>query len=144
MSLEIRMIQIETPEYEAEKKLRSRILREPLGLKFTPEDFATEKNDLHFGAYFENELVGCLILTPIPNTETKMRQVAIATDRQGMGIGRKLVQFAEDAARAQQVKRLRLKARETAIPFYLTLGYEIEGEPLTEVGLPHRWMTKNL
>jgi len=37
-----------------------------------------------------------------------------------------------------------LHAREAAIPFYLRLGYELEGEPFTEVGIPHRRMVKLL
>jgi predicted GNAT family N-acyltransferase len=40
--------------------------------------------------------------------------------------------------------RIMLHARETAIPFYQKLGYEVTGEPLTEVGLPHRIMEKLL
>jgi predicted GNAT family N-acyltransferase len=37
-----------------------------------------------------------------------------------------------------------LNARDTAIPFYLHLGYELVGEPFVEVGIPHRKMRKAL
>jgi predicted GNAT family N-acyltransferase len=37
-----------------------------------------------------------------------------------------------------------LNARETAVKFYISLGYEIYGEPFVEVTLPHRKMKKTL
>lgn len=144
MNLVVRMIQFQTPDYEAEKKLRSRILREPLGLSFAPDDFARERDDLHFGAFLDGELIGCLILTALSPIEMKMRQVAISPNHQGLGLGRKLVTASEVEARKRGVQKLKLAARETAIPFYLALSYDLEGEPFTEVGLPHRWMTKQL
>jgi len=37
-----------------------------------------------------------------------------------------------------------LSARDTAIPFYERLKYNVEGEPFEEVTIPHRLMAKNL
>lgn len=55
-----------------------------------------------------------------------------------------IVLFAESVAKLRGHERLMLHARESAVPFYLRLGYEIEGEPFTEVGLTHRLMSKSL
>jgi predicted GNAT family N-acyltransferase len=37
-----------------------------------------------------------------------------------------------------------LHARETAVPFYLKLGYEVVGGQFEEVGIPHFKMEKKL
>jgi predicted GNAT family N-acyltransferase len=37
-----------------------------------------------------------------------------------------------------------LHARDTAVPFYLNLGYACVGEPFTEVGIGHQEMEKAL
>lgn len=73
-----------------------------------------------------------------------MRQVAVQADLQGQGLGRILVEFSEATARAHGFARMVLNARDTAVNFYLRLGYEIEGEPFTEVTIPHRRMSKLL
>ena len=39
-------------------------------------------------------------------------------------------------------KKIVLSARDTAVAFYLSLGYSIEGEIFEEVGIPHQSMFK--
>jgi predicted GNAT family N-acyltransferase len=73
-----------------------------------------------------------------------MRQVAVAVDAQGRGIGRLLVAEAEAESRRRGWTRMVLHARDAAIPFYLKHGYATEGEPYLEVGIPHRTMAKSL
>jgi GNAT superfamily N-acetyltransferase len=73
-----------------------------------------------------------------------MRQVAVLPPLQGGGIGGALVRFAESFAVSHGIVRFELSARETAVPFYLNLGYEMVGEPYEEVTLPHRSLVKNL
>ena len=41
-------------------------------------------------------------------------------------------------------KYLIMHARDTAIGFYEKFGYQITGNPFTEVGLPHHVMQKEL
>jgi predicted GNAT family N-acyltransferase len=151
MSLSIRQIQFGTSEYAAELALRERVLREPLGLTFSEADLVPDKTDFHFAAFSNGggagssgDLVGCLILSPREAGEIKMRQVAISPECQGRGVGRKLVEASEAFAREKGFQKMKLNARETAVPFYLSLGYELIGEPFTEVGIPHRLMQKSL
>ncbi|MFN4080100.1 MAG: GNAT family N-acetyltransferase, partial [Saprospiraceae bacterium] len=85
-----------------------------------------------------------LNLTPQNPEVFKMRQVAVAPEAQGKGVGAKLVSASEQLARQLGARRIALHARETAVPFYLKLNYQIEGEPFEEVGIPHRYMVKEL
>ncbi|MBL8040446.1 MAG: GNAT family N-acetyltransferase, partial [Chthonomonas sp.] len=63
---------------------------------------------------------------------------------QGSGIGALMVAESERMARELGFARMVLHARETAVGFYLRLGYACEGESFEEVGIPHRLMQKEL
>lgn len=143
-SLTIAIVEHATPEYEETVALRNDVLRKPLGLGFTPEQLGAEGSDHHVACYEGEELVGCLILTPLEGGDLKMRQVAVATDRQGRGIGRLLVEFSEHFARGHGFHRILLHARESAAAFYDRLGYTREGAPFEEVTIPHWKMWKRL
>jgi N-acetylglutamate synthase-like GNAT family acetyltransferase len=142
MRVEVRLIGHGTPEYDEVLALRLRILRTPLGLDFTPEQIAAEAADLHVAAYRSGKLVGCLLLSPQPGRMLLMRQVAVEPEVQGHGIGSAMVAFSEHLAIERGFSRIELHARETAVPFYLKLGYEVCSEPYIEVTLPHRTMRR--
>ena len=142
----VRTFQFGTETHQKAIELRLEILRKPLGLTFSEEFLEKEKNDWHIG-YFDTkgDLLGCLILTPVEDqTQLKMRQVAVNKSVQGQGIGSDLVRFSELFATEKGFQTIVLNARATAVPFYLQLGYNCEGEPFEEVGIPHRKMTKQL
>ncbi len=142
---QIYFIEFATPEYDEMVRLRYDVLRAPLGLSFTPEQLEKEYSDTLIGAYDNrNVLSGCLILTHLNEDVLKMRQVAVAFDNQGQGVGKELVIASENYARAKNFKKMELNARDMAIPFYLKLGYEIIGDEFEEVGIKHRKMIKNL
>jgi predicted GNAT family N-acyltransferase len=143
-AVELRLIEVGTKDYEAELDLRRRILRWPLGLDFTEEQIAEEATDIHLGAFEEGHLVATLVLTPYGCNVIKMRQVAVEPEKQGSGIGRKLVEYSERVAIERGFTDMVLSARDTAVPFYLRLNYAIEGEPFEEVTIPHRRMVKRL
>ena len=140
----IRQIEYGSAEWEAEVQLRLTVLRQPLGLTFPLEELALETDTLHIGAFAADTLIGCLLLTPQTQTICKMRQVAVAAKYRGRGIGRALVQHAEVAAKQNGYTEIVLHARETAVAFYLALKYLPEGEPFTEVTLPHLAMRRKL
>ena len=126
------------------RQLRYRVLREPLGLGFTLQDDIDDEEALTFAASIGDQVVGCLLFQMVDTTTLKMRQVAVEPALQGNGIGKGLVEYAEGMAIQIGIKKIRLAARETSIPFYLKLGYKIIGEPFIEVTLPHRMMEKQL
>lgn len=144
MDLRLQIAEFGTPEQIASIDLRRRVLREPLGLVFTDEELEKEAMEYHLVALHDDDLLACLVLTPIDHETIKMRQVAVEPNSQGQGIGKKLVEFSERVAQEKGFKNMVLNARDTAVPFYLRLGYEIEGEPFEEVTIPHRKMRKAL
>jgi predicted GNAT family N-acyltransferase len=123
--------------------LRHEILRRPLGLVFDPEIFRQECDDWHIVAMHDDWVVGCMILT-VKETLVKMRQVAVESSLQNRGIGARMVEFAEQISMDRGATEMVLHARDTAMSFYLKLGYSIVGDGFEEVGIPHHAMRKSL
>ncbi|MBK8722071.1 MAG: GNAT family N-acetyltransferase [Saprospiraceae bacterium] len=138
-------IQFATPEYDELVQLRTKILRKPLGLEFTIDQLSNEYNDFHFGIYNQElKLLGGMIFNNIGNNTLKMRQVAVDDVCQNKGIGKFMVKQSEKWAKEKGFNMIELNARDTAIPFYQSLGYVGEGEIFIEVSIPHLKMVKNL
>ena len=134
-----------TPEYDACVRLRTDILRKPIGLEFTVEQLSEEWSDTHLACFDAREnIVGCLILSKKDKKTLKMRQVAVAENVQKKGIGQQLVAFSEKWARQNDFEKMVLNARESAVPFYLKMNYQKIGERFLEVGIPHFSMEKKL
>lgn len=133
-----------SPEYQQMLKLRNEILRRPLGLSFAPEELDREKEDILIGAFDDDELLACCLLTKVDNKCLKLRQMAVQDNLQGKGIGASMMNFAELLARDKGYRKLIMHARKTALGFYEKLGYKVVGEEFTEVTLPHYVMEKNI
>jgi N-acetylglutamate synthase-like GNAT family acetyltransferase len=129
-------------EYRQAIYIRYKELREPLGLKFSRPQFEEESLQFHLVGEINDKIIACLSFIPFPGNRLRMRQVAVISHLQGLGIGKKLVNFAEDFAGKTGAQEIFLHARETVIPFYLKLGYQIQGEKFVEVNLNHYKMYK--
>lgn len=141
-SVEVIVAEYGSEVYREEVDLRYRVLREPLGLAFSEEQLASEANDLHIVARRSSTVVGCLVLTAVDERTVQMRQVAVEPRLQSQGIGRLLVLYSETLAAERGWTEMMMHARESAVPFYLKLGYQLRGEPFVEVTIPHREMHK--
>lgn len=142
--LEIKIINYGDEDYLNSLELRNKILREPIGLKLSENDTKDEDKQIHFGAFFDNKLVGCLILSPQNEKEVKMRQVAVLPEIQKTGIGRKLVIFAEEYAKNSGFSLITVHARLAVKEFYSKLGYNESGEEFIEQNIPHVYMYKEI
>lgn len=140
----IRLVEHGSPGYWQAVRLRDQVLRQPLGLAFTDRELAAEADQLHFLGDVGPEAVACAVLQWTAPGMAKMRQVAVRADCQGLGFGRRLVAAFEAEARKRGAEEIALHARQSAVPFYLRLGYAAVGDPFEEVGLPHQSMRKRL
>lgn len=139
-----KLIKYSSAEYAATVVLRNEILRKPLGLQFTDEQLRAESNDHHIACFLDGCIVACLVLTPQDDGVVRMRQVAVVADRQRKGIGAALVRYCEQYAEEQGYREVVAHARDTAVPFYEKLGYEVIGDRFNEVGIPHVTVRKAL
>jgi len=140
----LKIIDHGTPEYRQMVKLRDDILRKPLGLGFTAEELEKEKDNMLIAAFEDDEILGCCMLVEAAPDTVRLRQMAVLNDLQGKGIGRALMNFAENIARDRGYKTLIMNARKNATGFYEKMGYKISGDEFTEVTIPHYLMEKKL
>jgi N-acetylglutamate synthase-like GNAT family acetyltransferase len=140
----LRIIDHGTKEYQQMVNLRMEILRKPLGLSFDAAELEKEKEDVLMGAFEDEKLLGCCLLTRMDQHTMRLRQMAVPNSMQGKGIGRALMIFAENIARDLGYKKLCMHARKTALGFYEKLGYSTSGEEFIEVTIPHYIMEKAL
>ncbi len=140
----LKIIDHGSPEYHQMVDLRYNVLRKPLGLTFTIDDLEKEKEDVLMGCFDDEKLEGCCLLTKAEEDALRLRQMAVADGLQGKGIGRVLMNFAENIARDMGNKKIKMHARKTAVGFYERLGYKINGGEFEEVSIPHYVMEKEL
>jgi predicted GNAT family N-acyltransferase len=140
----LKIIDHGTKEYQQMVKLRDDILRKPLGLRFTPEELENEKDNLLIGAFEDGNILACCMLVEEKSDVVKLRQMAVLNVVQGKGIGRALMQFAENLARDHGYKILTMHARINAVGFYEKMGYKVKGDEFQEVSIPHYEMQKEL
>jgi ribosomal protein S18 acetylase RimI-like enzyme len=144
VGMALKIIDHGSREYQQMVHLRNEILRRPLGLQFTPEELEKEKEEILIGAFEEEKMLGCCMLIMEAPNSVRLRQMAVLNNLQGKGIGRALMQFAENIARDRGYQKITMHARKTAVGFYEKLGYRITGQEFEEVTIPHYIMEKLL
>jgi ribosomal protein S18 acetylase RimI-like enzyme len=115
-----------------------------LGLQFTPDELEKEIEEILIGAFEEDKMLGCCMLIKQDPVSVRLRQMAVLNNLQGKGIGRALMQFAENIARDRGFQKITMHARKTAVGFYEKLGYRVCGQEFEEVTIPHYVMEKLL
>lgn len=140
----LKLIDHGSPEYQQMVQLRNEILRRPLGLSFDPLELEKEKDEILIAAFEEEKMLGCCMLIKTEPDAVRLRQMAVLHNLQGKGVGRALMQFAENIARDMGYRRIMMHARKTATGFYEKLGYTVIGGEFVEVTLPHVVMEKKL
>ncbi|MCR6721849.1 MAG: GNAT family N-acetyltransferase [Chitinophagaceae bacterium] len=140
----LKIIDHGSAEYRQMVKLRDDILRKPLGLTFTEDELEQEKDHLLIAAFEDEHMLGCCMLIEEKPGLARLRQMAVLNDLQGKGIGRALMNFAENIARDRGYRSICMHARANALGFYEKVGYRIKGEQFTEVTIPHYMMEKDL
>jgi GNAT superfamily N-acetyltransferase len=140
----VKLIDHGSKDYSKMIALRHTLLRKPLGLSFSDDELGAEVNDILIGCFDDDKLEGCCLLTQAQPGILRLRQMAVVSGLQGKGIGKVLLQFAENIARDRGYKKIVMHARKTATGFYEKLGYRITSTEFEEVTIPHYVMEKSL
>ncbi len=142
--IEIKHIAMTDPAYQELLQLRHKVLRVPLGMNLFEEDLSRDAEDHILTAYKDGAMIGCVMLKPLNEKEVKLRAMAVEKDFQGRGIGKMLVEKAEDIARENGYETIVLHARKTAKDFYGKMGYDAVSDEFIEVTVPHIAMQKHI
>ncbi len=147
--IRVRRITTVDPLYEQECALRDAVLLRPIGLsmEWFLREYPIDARAEHFVAVFDHpsgpRVVGCALLIPdYPDPGVgKLMQMAVDLQRQGEGIGRRLVVELERRAFGElALREIFCHARDDAMGFYARLGWRTDGEQFTEAGVPHHRM----
>ena len=92
----LKIIDHGSKEYHQMVQLRNDILRKPLGLSFTPDELELEKEEILIGAFEDDKMLGCCMLIKSDPGCVRLRQMAVTNNLQGKGVGKALMQFAEN------------------------------------------------
>lgn len=143
-------MEVRSPRTDAEwascRELRWQVLRAPWGQP-RGGDFGEEGEDAVHAMIADEAgeaiAVGRIIFKP--DGEAQIRSMATAKASRGVGLGRRIIEFLENAARQRGVTAIILNSRNAATGFYATLGYEAIGEGPTLFGVvEHTVMRKQL
>lgn len=149
--IRIRRISTTDPLYPQERALREEVLLGPIGFdmaRFEAEFPGLEERFEHFVAVFDHpsgpRVVGCATLLRDPEHPdvARLMQMAVDLQRQGEGVGRRLVVAIESRAFGElRLRELYCHAQLAAVGFFLSLGWTPAGDVFHEAGLAHRRMT---
>ncbi len=143
-AMALKIIDYNSEQYQQMVALRTEVLRKPLGLVYDPADLVKEKDDILIGAFDDDRILGCCILTKVDSNTCKLRQMAVHPSMQRNGLGASIMNFAENVARDAGYTKMVLHARKTASKFYEKLGYAVNTGEFIEVNLPHLGMIKSI
>lgn len=119
-------------------------LRKPLNLNWSSDDLKNENEQIHFALKKKKIIIGSCILKQLGKKEGCIRQMAISTEFQNNGYGKKLLRYAENYAFKQNIIKINIKARMSAVGFYLKEGYKKEGKIFIDVTVKSVKMIKFL
>lgn len=117
----------QTPkEFEAYYLLRYEVLRKPWNQPLGSEKDDQEDTSIHIMACDEkNNILGVCRLQFNSPSEAQLRFMGVKENTQGLGIGKKLIEYAEQKAKQQNSTKMILQSREIAVDFYKKCGYSI-------------------
>lgn len=112
--------------WQAYYALRFTVLREPWNQPLGSEILQDEASAIHVLAVDEDKKVlGVARMHESAPKQGQVRCVAVATDQQGKGVGKRIMRYLEKVAAENGWQEIVLEARENAVPFYESLGYSI-------------------
>lgn len=125
-------------------RIRSEVFMKEQGVPFEREVDKDEANTIHFVLYSDQkEAIATLRLLPLNDKELKLQRMAVLKNYRKQGLGKILILEAEDFAKLQGFKVIKLGAQLSAIPFYESLGYQAYGEEFIDAGIAHIHMKKS-
>jgi len=142
--MNIELVEYGSLEYIQTRNLRNDILRKPLGLNLFERDLTIEFNSMHFAVIDGKAVIACVVAEPHSKSVVKIRQMAVSEPYQGIGIGARLMIYAEKVLQKKSFTYIYLNARKDVVLFYLKLGYKCVGKEFLEVTIPHIKMEKDI
>ena len=142
-------IEIRSPKTDKEwveyYDLRFRVLRKPWNQPIGSERNEGDASEQHFALYSDLNLIAVGRLDQCEEKKRQIRFMAVEKSAQGSGYGKMLMIEMEKYCRNDKVNEIILHARESAIPFYEKLSYQLHEPSYKLFGeIQHYLMSKKL
>ena len=142
-------IEIRSPKTDKEwveyYDLRFRVLRKPWNQPIGSERNEGDASEQHFALYSDLNLIAVGRLDQCEEKKRQIRFMAVEKSAQGSGYGKMLMIEMEKYCRNDKVHEIILHARESAIPFYEKLSYQLYEPSYKLFGeIQHYLMSKKL
>jgi len=132
-------------EWDSYLLFRWEILRKPLGMSKDSLADSIEDESFHLmGIDEEKNVIASGRVHFNSENEAQIRYMAVDENFKRKGVGTKIVKELENYALSKGMVSMILNARENAISFYLSLGYQEVGPYQSDTGIPHKTMKKRL
>lgn len=143
---------VEAVEPEATYDLRRRVLRQHLPADEVEVAYPADREpgSFHLAARDGGTVVAVASFSvePAPRragrSAVRLRGMAVDPGQQHRGLGRGLLEAALERLRADGIELCWANARISALPFYESLGFAVDGEVFTSLDLPHRVVVREL
>lgn len=112
-------------ELDAIIQLRYEVLRKPWNKSRESATDEFEEQAINVYIAENKEVIACGRLQLNSPHVAQIRFMAVSNNYQGKGLGKQIVMALEKEAIKLEVQKIELQARENAVAFYKTLGYEV-------------------
>jgi predicted GNAT family N-acyltransferase len=131
-------------EVQAARDLRIRVFCDEQGVDPELEVDGLDDEAIQVVAFDESRIVAtCRLRYPDPGA-CKLERMVVDARYRKLGVGGRLLEWAEEEARANGAKAMVLNSQLRAQAFYGSHGYEPEGETFMDADIEHIRMTKDL
>lgn len=138
MKLLVKKVDYHSPEYEQVLKIRTKVFIQEQGV---PRELELEHEQ--FSTFYLGSVNQLPVVTgryrEVAENVFKIERVATLVAYRGQGLGKQLMQaMLDDLNKRSDLEReIYLNSQESAVPFYLKLGFKVEGEEFYEAGIKH-------
>ena len=131
-------------ELEAAIQVRFRVFVSEQAVPPEEELDEVDATATHVIALFQGQVVGTGRLQRPEDDTAQIGRMAVDTAWRRKGIGGRILEFLEETARTEGLRRSVLHAQEYVKSFYAAHGYREHGDTFLEVDIPHIEMRKDL
>ncbi len=141
--LVVKLVETEA-EMEAAMGVRFRVFVAEQAVPAEEELDDADATASHAVALYQGQVVGTGRLVQQDDGNAQIGRMAVDQTWRRRGVGKQILRFLEEEARAQGLRRCVLHAQEYVKGFYAAHGYQEQGDTFLEVNIPHIEMRKEL
>jgi predicted GNAT family N-acyltransferase len=104
-----------------------------------------ENDSQHYLAARNGDAFGTVRWRRYGEAVAKVERLAVLEESRGLGIGSRLMEHTmSEIAKLTDIQWIKLGSQDHAIPFYASLGFQVDGDGFDDAGIPHHNMLKRL